>query len=70
MGQLRDRMDEDLKLRGVSAATRRKYLLYGRKYAAFYHRSPEELGELEVRRYLLHLIEVEQVAYATYRQVY
>lgn len=70
MGQLRDRMDEDLRLRGLSAATRRNYLLYCRKFAGFYHRSPEELGELEVRRYLLHLIEVEQVAYATYRQVY
>jgi len=63
-------MDEDLKLRGLSAATRRNYLLYCRKFAGFYKRSPEELGELEVRRYLLHLIEVEQVAYATYRQAY
>ena len=69
MGQLHDRMDEDLKLRGLSAATRRNYLLYCRKFVAYYRRSPEELGELEVRQFLLHQIEVEQVAYATYRQV-
>jgi hypothetical protein len=36
MGQLRDRMEQDLKLRGVSPATIRNYLLYGRKFAAFF----------------------------------
>src|SRR4029077_20895376 len=44
MGQLRDRMEQDLKLKGVSPATIRNYLLYCRKFAAFYMRSPEELG--------------------------
>jgi integrase/recombinase XerD len=70
MGQLRDRMEQDLKLRGLSPATIRNYLLYCRKLAAFYMRSPEELGELEVRAFLLQQIEVEQLAYASYRQVY
>jgi len=44
-------------------------LLYCRKFAAHYGRSPEELGETEIREYLLHLIQVEQVSYATYRQI-
>lgn len=70
MGQLRDRMEQDLKLRGLSPATIRNYLFYCRKLAAFYRRSPEELGEAEVRAFLLHQIEVEQLAYASYRQVY
>ena len=70
MGQLRDRMEQDLKLKGVSPATIRNYLLYCRKFAAFYMRSPEELGATEVRAFLLHQIEVEQLAYASYRQVY
>jgi hypothetical protein len=34
MGQLRDRMEQDLKLRGVSPATIDNYLLYARKFAA------------------------------------
>jgi hypothetical protein len=34
MGQLRDRMEQDLKLKGVSPATIRNYLLYARKFAA------------------------------------
>jgi integrase/recombinase XerD len=69
MGQLRDRMEQDLILRKLSPATRRNYLLYCRKFAAHYGRSPEELGETEIRAYLLHLIQVEQVSYATYRQI-
>jgi hypothetical protein len=70
MGQLRDRMEQDLKLKGVSPATIRNYLLYARKFAAFFMRSPEELGAAEVRAFLLHQIEVEQLAYASYCQVY
>jgi len=70
MGQLRDRMEQDLKLKGVSPATIRNYLVYARKFAAFFMRSPEELGAAEVRAFLLHQIEVEQLAYASYRQVY
>lgn len=70
MGQLRDRMEQDLKLRGFSPATIRNYLLYCRKFAAFYRRSPEELGEAEIREFLLHQLEVEGLACSSYRQVY
>src|SRR5262249_30575355 len=70
MGKLRDRMEQDLKLKGVSPATIRNYLLYCRKFAAFFMRSPEELGAADVRAFLMHQIEVEQLAYASYRQVY
>jgi site-specific recombinase XerD len=63
-------MEQDLKLKGVSPATIRNYLLYCRKFAAFFMRSPEELGAAEVRAFLVHQIEVEQLAYASYRQVY
>jgi integrase/recombinase XerD len=69
MGQLRNRMEQDLILRRLSPATRRNYLLYCRKFAAHYGRSPEELGEAEIREYLLHLMQVEQVSHSTYRQI-
>lgn len=69
MGRLRDRMEQDLILKQFAPSTRRNYLLYCRKFAAHYGRSPEELGETEIREYLLHLIQVEQVSYATYRQI-
>jgi hypothetical protein len=48
MGQLQDRMRQDLTLRRFSPATVRNYLLYCRRFAAFYMRSPAELGE-EIR---------------------
>jgi site-specific recombinase XerD len=69
MGRLRDRMEQDLILKGLAPTTRRNYLLYCHKFAAHYRRSPEELGEAEIRAYLLHLIQVEQVSYPTYRQI-
>ncbi len=68
MGQLRDRMEEDLKLGGYSPATSRIYLLYARQFAAYHKRSPSEMGEQEIRAYLLHLVET-QCSHETYRQV-
>lgn len=58
MGQLRDRMEQDLILRGLAPTTRRNYLLYCRKFAAHYRRDPSELGEAEIRAFLLHTIQV------------
>lgn len=55
MGELRDRMEGDLLLRGVAAVTRKEYLRCARALAAHYRRSPAELGAEQVRDYLLHL---------------
>jgi len=68
MGQLRDRMEQDLKLKNLSPATRKIYLIYARKFVAHYGLPPTELGEREIRLYLLHLMEVEDVSHGTYRQ--
>jgi site-specific recombinase XerD len=70
MGQLHDRMAEDLVLRNLSPATRRNYLLYCRKFTAFCGRSPAELGEADIRRFLLDCVEVQKLAHSSYRQIY
>ena len=70
MGQLHDRMAQDLVLRNLSPATRRNYLLYCRKLAAFFGRSPADLSEDDIRHFLLHCIEVQQLSYESYRQIY
>ena len=70
MGRLHDRMAEDLTLRNFSPATRRNYLLYARKFAAFFMRSPEDMGEPEIRQFLLHQLEVKHLTHASYRQIY
>ena len=68
MGRLHDRMEQDLKLKNVSPATRKIHLMYARKFVAHYGRPPTELGDRQIRLYLLHLIEVEDVSHGTYRQ--
>ena len=55
MGQVRDRMEEDLRLRGYRTETRRGYLRSARRFAAYFWRSPRVMGEAEIRAFLLHL---------------
>lgn len=65
MGKLRDRMAEDLKLRGLRLQTIEKYLYTARNFVAFYGRPPTELGAEHVRRYLLHLTEERKLKAGT-----
>lgn len=56
MGQLQDRMIEDLTLRGSAPNTTSAYVRCARAFVAFHRRSPTELGEEHVRAWLLHLL--------------
>lgn len=62
MGELADRMRQDLVLRNYSPRTIPQYLGSARKFAAFHRRSPSEMGEAEVRAYLQHLLEDGRIA--------
>ena len=55
MSPLRARMTEDMTLAGLAEGTQKIYIQAVRRLAAHYHRSPDALGEEEVRRYLLEL---------------
>jgi integrase/recombinase XerD len=57
MGQLRDRMEGDLLLKGVAEVTRAEYLRCATQLAAHYRRSPAALGADEVHAYLVHLVD-------------
>lgn len=70
MGRLRDRMEEDLKLTGYSPATIDVYLRHAASFAEHFGRSPLKMGEIEVRTFLLHLLDERKVAHSTYRQHY
>jgi len=70
MGQLQERMTQDMVLRRLRPATQRNYLIYSRKFAAYYRRSPLDLGQEEIRAFLLHCIQQEKLSYETYRQIY
>jgi integrase/recombinase XerD len=66
MGKLRDQMKADLKIGGYSPGTQENYLRHAQKYAAYYMRSPAEMGAEEVRGFLVHLVE-QQVSRSTLR---
>jgi len=70
MGYLRDRMAEDLKLAGFSPSTRRIYLHYAKYFTKHFKRSPREMGEREVRTFLLYLLDERKLSHNTYRQCY
>jgi integrase/recombinase XerD len=55
MGVFRDRMQADLELRGYRQTTQRSYVNCVRRFVAHFMRSPDELGEEEIRAFLLHL---------------
>lgn len=57
MGQIRDRMEGDLRLRGYRERTVAEYLRCAGKFAAYFGRSPYRLGQAEVREFLLHHME-------------
>lgn len=65
MGEVCTKMTEDLKLRAYRAATEHEYLRCARAFVAHYMRPPSELGEREIRAYLLHLLVVKKVSAAT-----
>jgi site-specific recombinase XerD len=62
MTELRQRMIEDMWLRGLSARTREVYARSVRQLAEHYGRSPDLITEEELRSYFLHLVEVKKLA--------
>src|SRR5271167_2774588 len=62
MGKLHDRMQEDLLLKAYSPHTQRAYLGCARHFARHYLRSPEKMGEQEIRGFLLHLVRDRQAS--------
>ena len=66
MGKLHDQMKEDLLLRAYSPHTQRAYLRCVRHFAQHFMRSPEEMGEGEIRSFLLHLVRNRKASPATH----
>ena len=65
MTPLRQRMIEDMQLRGFSARTQECYVAGVRQLAEHYRRSPDQLTEEDLRQYFLYLANEKQVARAT-----
>lgn len=67
MSALRQRMMEDMQLHGYSAKTQDAYVRAVRGLAKYYHRSPAEISQEEVRAYFLWMVQEKKVAQSTFR---
>jgi site-specific recombinase XerD len=67
MEKLRQRMIEDMKLRGLAASTQTRYLEGVKSLAKHYNRPPDQLTQEEVRKYLLYLIGPKGYSKNTFR---
>jgi len=65
MTPLRQRMLEDMQLRGLSARTQGCYVAAVRQLAEHFHTSPAQLTEEQLRQYFLYLANEKQVARTT-----
>jgi len=67
MGKLRDRMLVDLQLCGAKPSTQRTYLREAENLAKYFHKSPEQLGEDELKAYLPYLMKERHLSEGTFR---
>ncbi len=66
MGDFRDRMDRDLRIRGYSAKTRKTYLYCVRCYVRHFMTPPDELTLEHVHQFQLYLTAERHVAWSTF----
>ena len=65
MTELRQRMVNDMIVRGMAEKTRTSYTQAVAGLATFYRRSPDQITHDEVQAYLLHLIQERKLAWST-----
>ncbi len=69
MTPLRQKMMEDMQLRGLSARTQETYVRVVRQLAEYYHRPPDQISEAELRQYFLYLKNEKRAARSSCTQV-
>jgi len=67
MSTVREKMLAELQLRGITPRTQTAYLREITKLENYFNRSPEELGEEEVKEYLVHMLEDRGLSSGTYK---
>ena len=67
MGKLKDQMLMDLQLSGAKPRTQEAYLREVENLAKYFNRSPAELGEAELKKYMLYMINERHLSEGTFR---
>jgi integrase/recombinase XerD len=57
MGELRDRMEQDMRVRDFSVRTIEAYVAAVRGLAKYYRKAPDTLSDEEIHRYLIYVNE-------------
>ena len=65
MTPLRQRMIEEMQLRGFAETTQKSYVYTVRRLAAYYDRSPDQITDDEIRSYYLYLRNEKQLAWSS-----
>lgn len=67
MGTLREQMVTELQLRGITAKTQKAYLKDVRDFALYFKKSPEQMGEKEIKEYLLYILNEKKASEGTFK---
>ena len=67
MNTVREKMLTELQLKGITPRTQKKYLREVSIMADYFDKPLEELGEKEVKDYLVHMLETRKLSRGTYR---
>jgi integrase/recombinase XerD len=70
MTEMRRRMEEELKLRDCSPRTQKAYVDWVARFAQHHRRPPEQMGEEQVRAYLIYLLEEKKLSRSTLVQAF
>lgn len=68
MGKLREKMRQDMAIRGLSPRTQETYLERMRNFARFHGRSPDLLGLNEIYQYQVYLAQQKKVSWCFFNQ--
>ena len=68
MTSLRQRMLADMELRNYASGTKRLYVTRVARFAAHFGKCPSRLGAAEIKEYLHHLVESENVSWSYFNQ--
>ena len=68
MGQLREKMQQDMAIRGFTLRTQQTYLERMRSFVRFHRKSPDLLGLQEIYQYQVYLAQEKEVSWCFFNQ--